>query len=716
MKNTYFQANLMGINKINVLLFTSINLPMNPKFILEKDGGETSILKMSHHTSNNALSIFELEMAEDFSYGHSYVVVLEGFIRINVDVTNAVDFPNFDKDFFYDGDDLGSIYHKDYTDFALWAPLASEVVLEIEEDNEFHLYKMTRTDKGVYRLSLKGDYLNHRYHYQVTNSGVKTTTNDPYGKGVSLNSEYSVVIDLEVIKKIKTVKPETVIRKNTDAIIYETSVRDFTEDNNTDIENKGKFLGLVEAYRHTNQGNPAGLDYLKFLGITHVQILPVMDFFGNDDLDPKKSYNWGYNPLSFFAIEGSYSTKPEDAINRLVEFREMVDILHKNNIRVVMDVVYNHVYEYLYSVWEKTVPGYFFRKRNNGLPAIASGCGNDFASEKLMARKMILDSLKYFTEVFEIDGYRFDLMGLLDIETVNQAFKMCRSIKDDIIFYGEGWNMGYELPFDKKACSDNADKMPGIAFFNDLYRDVIRGGNFRDSITQKGFIGGNQENNEMVNYVLRGSTIDVPCAHRYKTIEQSLNYVECHDNNTLFDKLSFSNEDENEDVLLKRVKFANQIVALSFGIAFFHMGQEIGLSKAKLDNTYNVLKINNMDWKLVDERFDMVEDLACYIRYRKYIQENFNLTDKDGKATIFEHQFWGNGVIAYFTDKKGHIEKNKRIAALINPTLEAKSYELDDYYSILVDLDHPNGCSNTKNGILPPLHIQLLYIREDNNK
>ena len=711
MKNTYLQANLVSFNRINVLLFTSVNLPNNPKFVLEKDGGEIVHTKIAHHTSSNSISIYDLIMDEEYQYGHSYVLYVEGFIRINVEVSQATEFPEFEDQFYYDGNDLGAIYSPKETKFALWAPLASSVELKIEENGEFHLYKMERTYKGVYRVNLKGDYLNARYHYLVTNSGVTNETNDIYCPGTSLNSEYSVVVDIDKIKKMPVFRPENKLPKPGSAIVYETCVRDFTEDKSTNIVNKGKFLGMTESGRKTVGGHPAGLDYLKLLGITHVQLLPISDFYGNDDLDNSKSYNWGYNPLSFFAIEGSYATNPKDAMNRLYEFRTLVDTLHKNNIRVIMDVVYNHVYEYMNSYFEKIVPNYYFRKRNNGLPSLASGCGNDFASEKKMARKIILDSLRYFTEVFDIDGFRFDLMGLMDIETVNKGYEICKALKNDTIFYGEGWNMGVELPFEKKACSENADKMKNIGFFNDLYRDTIKGANFRDRLSEKGFVGGNISQNDVVNYVLRGSTIDVPFGHRFSDYNQSVNYVECHDNNTLFDKLCVSNEDEDISLILRRVMFATELVLLSFGIAFIHMGQEIGLSKSGLDNTYNVLKVNNMNWKLVDERFEMVENFIRFVKIRKYFQEHFKLTDEKGDTEVLETQYWGNGVLCYSSEKRERIGGNQKVAVLINPTTDSKSYELDDYYSIFLDVTNKkrDDSLNMKNGILSPLTVLLLF-------
>ena len=340
--------------------------------------------------------------------------------------------------------------------------------------------------------------------------------------------------------------------------------------------------------------------------------------------------------------------------------------------------------------------------------AIASGCGDDFASEKKMARKAIIDSLKYFTDVFDIDGFRFDLMGLLDIETINQGFEECKKIKEDVIFYGEGWNMGIELPFEKKACSDNADKMPGIGFFNDSYREILKGGNFKDNLSSKGYICGKIDNQIEVNYALRGCSIDIPYKARFKNPDQSLNYVECHDNNTLFDKLLMSNPHEDVSTLLKRVEFANSLISLSFGMPFYHMGQEIGLSKNGLDNTYNVLKVNNMDYKLLDERFEMVSNLRNFIDIRKRLKSYIKFDKHEEINQIFETQYWNNDMMVFYTEKD-NIAPLKKLLVLINPTLEKKTYELDDYFSLLLSLDNKGDQINMKNGIIPPLSVQILY-------
>ena len=712
MKNTYFQANLTSPNKITVMLFTAVTLSNFPSFFLVKDEEEKIKLKTIRHMSNNNVSLYELELPTAFEYGHRYVLLLEGFPRINIDVSNATTFPDFDEKFYYDGDDLGAIYTKEETKFNLWAPLASDVSLRVEDGDDFKTYTMVRGDKGVFRYAIKGDLLNKKYYYIVNNSGVLTDSIDPWGKGVSFNSKYSAVVDVEAIKKMKKIAPKNIINEPADAIIYETSIRDFSEDKHSDIVNRGKYLGMVEEKRHTKGNNPAGLDYLKMLGITHLQILPVIDFLGADDANPNIAYNWGYNPISFFAIEGSYANDPYLPMARLYEFREMVDKLHANNIRVVMDVVYNHLYEFMYTAFEKVVPNYFYRKRSSGLPACASGCGDDFASERKMASKAIYESLTYFTDVFDIDGFRFDLMGLIDIDTINRSYEACKKMKKDTIFYGEGWNMGIELPFEKKACSENASKMPNIGFFNDLYRDVLRGGNFKDNITQKGFVGGNADNKDLFIYVMLGSMLDKPYKKRYLSANQSLNYIECHDNNTLYDKLSFSNPEDDQQTLLKRVWFANTLNVLSFGMTFIHMGQEIGLSKNGLDNTYNVLKVNNMDWALVDERFEMVRFISQLIYFKKNLLSLLNIKNVDEGIKAFTTiDYWGNGIIALSNEKAGEFSEYKKFAVLINPSNENKTYELDDYYYLLTDLINKGDKIHVKNGILPPLSVQILYLK-----
>lgn len=613
----------------------------------------------------------------------------------------------------YLGDDLGATYTKQNTKFVLWAPISSKVILHIENKNGlFDDIELEKIDDVTFATTVKGNLLNRKYFYTVTNNGVEVDTNDPWGKGTSLNSKYSAVVDIDKIKKMRNVKPKTVINSPLDAIIYELNIRDFTEDKHTDIADKRHYLGMVEEGRKTLAGHPAGIDYLKYLGITHIQILPIMDFGGADDINPLMGYNWGYNPISYFAIEGSYSHSPAIPESRLVEFKTMVNKLHKNDIRVIMDVVYNHVYEYKNTHWQKLVPDYFFRFNGDGSISQSSGCGNDFASEKAMCRKMIIDSIKYFVEVFDVDGFRFDLMGITDYETINLAYEEAKKIKPDIIFYGEGWNMPTALPDYLRASADNFEHMPNIGFFNDTFRDAIKGSTF--DLAAKGYISGNLSNNSLIDYVFKAGVVDGIYRRRFLYPHQSINYVECHDNHTLYDKLIVANYGEDDSSILQRVKFANTITMISFGVPFFHMGQEIGQSKFGLGNSYNVIKINNLSYKLLDQRFDMAIYFHLLTELRKKLLTFLKLDDPLPIGYLFKSEEWMNGLYRLTSEDNPYIKPYKKIIMVINPNNETKQYEFDDYYTYMTAKDiKKRDKTHVKNGIINACTIQIFYKYED---
>ena len=706
--NSYLKAKLVSWRKISVIVFTNIPRPESINLILYKNGAVYKKERINKVNSVNNLYLFDMSLDEDYELGSSYRLLVSSFSFTNIDISDVVDFPDFDNRFAYDGDDLGSIYQKEATDFKVWAPLAESLSIKlIDLNNQEKILPMTREDRGVYHLKVNGNLLNYKYHYLVNNNGVQYECNDIYAKGTSLNSKYSVVIDYDALLKEEKILPKNKIDNYVDATIYETHIRDINEGGNNDVVNKGKYLGFVETGRQSKGGHPAGLDYIKYLGVTHVQIQPILDFNSKDDINTKDWYNWGYDPLSFFALEGSYSLHPEDAFSRLKEFRQMVNELHKNDLRLVVDVVYNHIFEFENSDFEKLVPHYYFRKRKNGLLANASGCGNDFASERKMVRKIIVDSVKYLFSHFDIDGLRFDLMGLLDVKTVQDTYDAAKAIKKDIIFYGEGWEMGEELPKEAKASKANASKLLDFAFFNDAYRDIVKGPSSIYSLHEKGYICGNLDYRFGVDYAFHASVLNLSYEPLFINANQSLNYLECHDNNTLFDKLLVSNANEEEKTLLDRVALGNAILLLSFGIPLIHMGQEIGLSKDGLDNTYKTLGVNNMDYRLVDERFDMVNRfrlmniLARKLGYR-------HLFLKEDLKQCFEISHWDNGIYALIAKNKNIIDQEKEFVILFNPTDKPISFELDDYYHVL-----EGSCKgqeiNTKNGFLPGCSLLMLF-------
>ena len=704
---SFIKANLISKKRIDVVVFTNMGKPDNLFFKVFKNDVQIPT-KIIRQTSVSDTYLYSLERLEEFEYGKSYSLLMTDFPTISVDVSGAVNLADFDDEFYYDGDDLGAIYTKKCTKFAVWAPIATEVILKLENGkNGFDFIKMERTEKGVYRVSIDGDLLNKKYHYLVTNSGVTRESNDPYGKGVSLNSEYSAVVDFESLLKQNRFVPETKIDNYVDAIIYETNVRDFTEDKNTDIKEKGKYLGFVEEGRKTVGGNPAGIDYLKYLGITHVQLNPIFDFDNVKDDNVAVSYNWGYDPLSYFALEGSYATDAVNPSSRMKEFSFMVEQLHKNNLRLIVDVVYNHVFEYATSYYEKIVPNYYFRRRKTGQIARASGCGNDVASERKMVRKLIIDSTKYIVKYYNIDGFRFDLMGLIDIDTINQLVKECKAIKKDLMFYGEGWNMGYELPLEKKACSDNCNAIPNMAFFNDSYRDIIKGPTSRDRIRQKGYINGDISYSRGMDYAINGAVKNILYRQKFSDANQSINYAECHDNHTLFDKLLESNYEESQETLLRRVALCNEVILFSIGIPFFHMGQEIGLSKEGLDNTYNVVKINNMRWDLVDERFEMVKNFKTKVELRKMFAFTKIHSFKEVE-NVFKIEHWDNGVYCVVIPNETFSQPYKELVILINAINQDFTFEFDNEYRLIQSINDTNN-PVVKNGIISNISLAIYY-------
>ena len=705
---SYLKAKLTSWKRINIVLFTDMPRPEKLSISLFKEEKLIKKIVSSHFTSINNLYVTDILLDEDYELGKNYRLLVGDLSFTNIDLSDAVYFSDFDDRYFYNGDDLGSNYHKDYTEFAMWAPLASTVCVKLLGPHEEFIYQeLKREDKGIYRLKVKGDLLNYKYRYVINNYGVVTEAKDLYAKEVSLNSEYSVVIDTEALLKIPNVKPKTVINQPVDAIIYETHIRDLNEGNFNDTVNKSKFAGFMETGRKSVGGHPAGLDYIKYLGVTHVQLQPVLDFESKDDQKISDWYNWGYDTLSFFALEGSYALHPEVAASRIIEFKQLVNKYHENDLRIVMDVVYNHIFAYETSDFEKTVPHYYFRRRKNHYLSNASGCGNDFASERKMASKIIVDSVKYLFKYFDIDGLRFDLMGLLDIATVKACYQEAKKIKKDALIYGEGWDMGEELPKEEKASKYNFAALKEIGFFNDTYRDIVKGPSSSYSLHEKGYICGNTSYAFGLDYAFHAGVLPLSYQPMFNNANQSVNYLECHDNNTLYDKLLVSNAFEDEKTHLDRVSLGNQILLLSFGIPLIHAGQEIGQSKDGLDNTYKTLGVNNLNYRLIDERFDMVNRFRLFNILRKKLAFT-RLTSASEMKGFFEISHWDNGVYVLSCKGKNVIANEKEFVILINPTSEKIQFELDDYYTVIDGADTKNKLT-VKNGFLPGSSLLLIY-------
>lgn len=684
MINTFFSAKLTSYDTIAVFIFSEVRKPAGNQIKLIKNDDEISNLTIVRQSFINGLEFYECHPKEKIVLGNDYYISIESFGITPLIIDDVTSFKNFDEEYNYQKDDLGCTYAKEKTTWKVWAPLASKVVLFLRKDHEnFETFKMERMECGVYSITLFGDYENYKYRYQVTNSGHTSLTTDPYAKASTANGKDSVIIDFSKTK-IDLFENNLKTYKNyVDTIIYELHVRDFTIDENTNIVNKGKFLGLVEENKKTKGNHACGLDYLKSLNITHVQLLPIYDYKTVDELNPNASYNWGYDPQQYFVPEGSYSTNPDDGYSRIIECKKMIAALHKAGLKVNMDVVYNHVYNYDSSVFEKIVPNYYFRKQHNGLLSVASGCGNELDTERPMVRKLIIDSCMHWIKEYGVDGFRFDLMGLIDIDTIKEITKNAKSIKKDFMIYGEGWNMSSSLSEGKRTTIMNAFKLPDVGFFNDAYRDIVRGPNGFGK-NEPGYMLGNLNYREGFKFALLGSCVDFCYPKRFINANQSINYVECHDNGTLYDKIKSTYNDLKDDEIFKIINSINATIALSFGVPFYHAGQEIGLTKFGEDNTYNKGdKFNKFDWSLLDERYDMYLYFKSILDYRS----EFNKTAKSEE--IEKNNYFINydsGAIGLKSDKKFVNGDNTTCIFAFNPNDIDVSIKLDDYYIIICAL------------------------------
>ena len=546
----------------------------------------------------------------------------------------------FDQKYAYIGDDLGAVVKDGSTTFKLWAPTATKVELvtykstdeKAQEDKTQDLTLGTEAGKlGVWSITTSDAKVGTAYTYKVHFAdGTVNNSPDPYAKAAVRNGMRSVVFGKDTGKPVP--RMASFDKRPTDATIAEMNIRDFSihESSGIDGAKRGKYLGVIESDAKKD-GKPTGFDYLKSLGITHVQIMPMYDFGSvneagdlsyvatNDKNSPHQ--NWGYDPINYNVPEGSYASDSANPATRITELKQMVKGLHDDGLRVIMDVVYNHVYNAQKNAFGQTVPGYYFRYNDDGSLSNRSGCGNDTASERKMMRKYIVDSVKYWAKEYGIDGFRFDLMGLIDLETIKEVREAVHAIDPNSIILGEGWDMS-QLPYGNRTIQPNAYKLAennGVAFFNDSFRDAVKGQG-DDGVT--GFVSGNRYSDNLVMQNLYGCQPgNASCTgRRYANAGQTVQYVEAHDNLNLYDKLKKSLPNETEENLKKRVMLANSLVMFAHGIPFFELGQEFLRSKNGNANSYNAGDgDNSVKWDLVNKNSDAVEYFKELIKLRNEI-------------------------------------------------------------------------------------------------
>ncbi len=600
---------------------------------------------------------------------------------------NMHDYLSFDKEFSYDGGDLGAVYTKENTKFRLWAPTASKVSLNLYEKGEGnHLLQtipMKKDRRGTWFYE-KTENLNGRYYtYSVTVDSVTREAVDPYAKSAGVNGDRGMILDMEVTDpKGFADDKRPVLIKPTDAVIYELHIRDLSSDSSAGIQNVGKFLGLTESGTVNSEGLSTGLDHIKDLGVTHVQLLPVYDYATVDEtkLDTPQ-FNWGYDPKNYNVPEGSYSTNPYDGAVRIQEYKQLIQTLHSNNIRVIMDVVYNHTFDIENSNFQKTVPDYYYRKHGDSY-SDASGCGNETASERAMMRKYMVDSVVYWATEYHIDGFRFDLMGIHDIKTMKAIRSALDQVDPTIMMYGEGWTSGDSpLSESKRAMKKATHSLKGIGSFSDDIRDSLKGHVFE--ALDQGYISGKPKMENSVKISVVGSTeneqtdySDHDKASKFwaSAPSQTINYLSCHDNLTLWDKLSITNAKDSEEDRIKMNKLGAAIVFTSQGVSFLQAGEEMLRSKPSAtrkgyydSNSYRAPdSTNGIKWDNKGKVLDVYEYYKGLIAFRKeHDLLRLGTTEEIQNSLDFKKRVPKN-VVAYTLTGNSKTESGKALFIIYN--------------------------------------------------
>lgn len=572
------------------------------------------------------------------------------------------------------------------TKFTLWAPTAEEVrVLLYDSGNEGSAYQtlsLEMGEDGIWNTSIKEDLKGKFYTFNVKVNG-KWLGDTPgiMAKAVGVNGKRAAVIDLRSTDPegwANDVRP--LLKDYADIIVYEMHHRDFSLDSVSGIRNKGKFLALTELGTTTSQGEKTGIDHLKELGVTHVHILPSYDYASVDESKPDKAqYNWGYDPQNYNVPDGSYSTDPYKPDVRIKEFKQMVQALHKAGIRVVLDVVYNHTFNTEESNFERTVPGYFYRQTKDGKPANGSGCGNETASDRAMMRKYMVESVLYWINEYHIDGFRFDLMGIHDIETMNEIRAAVDKIDPSIFIYGEGWAASApQLDQEELAMKANIYKMPRIAAFSDEMRDGLRGG--WDDDRKGAFLIGQPGHEMSIKFGLVGAVKHPQVINDSVNYSkepwalqptQMISYVSCHDDMCLADRLKATMPDATDEERASLHKLAETFVFTSQGVPFIFAGDEMMRDKKGIHNSYNSPdSINTIDWRNKTIHHDVFDYVRELITLRKN-HPAFRMGDADKVRQYMEFlPVEGSNLVAFILKDNANGDSWKNIIVAFNSRKE----------------------------------------------
>ena len=701
--------------------------------------------------------------------------------------------PSFDEQYAYEGNDLGCNYSPSESIFNLWAPTASQVSVVIyssgdykTDKNPLSINQMTYKNRGLWQCIIKEDLIDKYYTYQINVNNTKNETSDPYGIACGVNGKRNMIIDISLTNPEGWEKDQHIFYPLNQSIIYELHIGDFSNDPSCGIDEKyrGKYLAFTFKNTYLNnkdKNKPTCLDYLIKLGITTVHLLPTFDYGSvEEDINELKNtdiiikdanFNWGYDPYNYNIPEGSYSTNPYDGKVRIKEFKQMIQALHNQKISVIMDVVYNHTYKIFLSNFEKTVPNYYYRQKNDGTRSNGSGCWNDTASERKMVHNFIVKSVLFWVKEYHIDGFRFDLMGLHDLDLMTDIRNKLNNLIEkgnEIIIYGEPWFVNTNISlkgFNKPLANKNNINLfpPGISIFHNEFRDIVKGDTFNK--VAKGFVSGslifaNNENydkllEEFKYYFIGGINID----GKKEIIKNDklINYISCHDNNTLWDKLvivennlqeikypvyqnlpptrenetddikiypqklnCFNDKDKilfqkRDEIIVKRNKLAAAVLMMSFGVPFFQAGEEGARTKLGEGNSYNLSKsLNRIDW----QRMYMFEDIIKYYKKLIKIRKNLNNFYELNRAKFYHIEGLPKGIVGFHIQRIKYGEY-KEIILIFNSSDKDYTYKINGNgkWSIILNDEMPkNKCVENKIFNINAISAGIIGIKDTNFK
>ena len=628
-KKSFTYAGIIDINTIQYTIEPAARFHELKQIIVRKNGEPVEVQSLS--SLHNEVVTGKITLAEPIDIGAEYEVELEGYGTRMALPTNIFDSAEFIENYTYDGNDLGAVLTEAGTTFKVWAPTASKVVLNLFETGDggeaFAKVDMTRGEKGVWQADYACGHGTY-YTYTVTTAVGTQDAVDPYARAVGLNGDRGMVIDLSSTdpEGFRDAAFDAGLTSYRDALIWEVHVRDFSN-RIAGSQYPGKYLAFTERGLTNASGHPVGVDYLVDLGVTHVHFQPIYDYATVNEAKPDGEFNWGYDPKNYNAPEGSYSTDPYHGEVRVKELKQMVQALHEAGLGVVMDVVYNHTYDGNSSL-NRIVPYYYYRYTATGENANGSGCGNETASNRVMFRKFMVDSITYWQTEYQIDGFRFDLMGLHDIDTMQAIEVAVHANNPQTILYGEGWTGGTSpLSSKQQATQANIRKVTAsdgaigaVAVFNDAIRDGLKGSVF--DAKAKGWISGDASKSN-ANKVLFGMTGGAEGAGVSWKVNDALiiNYMSSHDNRTLWDILQNGAPDATEEQRIAMNRLGASMVLLSKGTPFWLAGEEMLRTKDGDENSYKSSDaVNNLDWDALQDGSAALETVEFYkalIRLRK---------------------------------------------------------------------------------------------------